>query len=128
MISNNYQLSKEEIKNNFLDKDYIKENFREYLINNDLIFEEFTINSAVHMIQSSLVIRNNTKITEQDKAIYSIFSTLNIDGLILSNSQISQSMIYVVEGTFNAANINAYNISATKSDSLISISYYTLCT
>jgi hypothetical protein len=123
MISNNYQLSKEEIKNNFLDKDYIKENFREYLINNDLIFEEFAISSAIHMIQSSLAIQNNTKITEQDKAIYSIFSTLSIDGLILSNSQISQSMIYVVECTFNAANINAYNISETKSDSLASVSY-----
>ena len=124
-ITQNLVLNKDEIMNDFINRDHVQDAFRYYVTNNSNLLDQAVSREAIQILIGILKIQNDTLITSQDYALYSIYSVLTVDGLLLNDNNITTSMIIVSETTLNINNLSINNTSITDSSlSYLEVSYW----
>ena len=102
--------------------EYIKESFKIYLTTNPSLSEYEVSDKSLQVTSGYLKISNDTVFMNQGSILSSVFSTIIIDGAIISDTTSSTSFIDVIETTVTIENMKVKNISTDSNSRLITIS------
>ena len=101
--------------------DYIEESFRSY-IRGRPSFLEFSNPYYVFQVNSGyLKISNNSIFTNQSSLINAVYSTIILDGVVISDSISDTDYINIVESTTLIQNLDIKNISVSSNVRFLSI-------
>ena len=94
-----------------LSQSWVLASFKNFITENHSLLDQKIIKNALELINSELTINGSTMVTNQDYLVYTIYSTLEINGLELLDSNITSSMFYVAESEANINNMTINGIN-----------------
>ena len=124
-ITQNVQKSKEEILTEVIQERHILENYKTYIESNTELLDQNVIENAFELIIANLIINGSSIVTDQDYLIYTIYSSLTLNDVYLTTTELSGNMFYIAESEIIADYVVIDNVTTTTSTDLFLIAYST---
>ena len=100
--------------------------YKEYLNNNSDVMSLYPIEATIQSISSSLMIMNNSYITDQSSFISSYLSNITIDSVEISSIVTDIDVLKMTQSSLVINNITATSISTTSNGMLLNVGFETL--
>ena len=100
--------------------------YKEYLNNNSDVMSLYPIEATIQSISSSLMIMNNSYITDQSSFISSYLSNITIDSVEISSIETDIDVIKMTQSSLIINNVTATSISSTSNGMLLNVGFETL--
>lgn len=71
------------------------------------------VNYLFQLVSSTIVIKNQTKISLQDDIVDAFVATVKFDGVTIYNSKLNGVSIQITGSTLNFENVDMYNITTS---------------
>jgi hypothetical protein len=106
--------------------DYIPNTYRDFITSNSFILSQPQLPESIQVILASLSIKNQTIVAGQDHFLFSIYSTVSINGLTMKNVMLTKNAFALIETTITLADIEALNITSNHNVNLFELSSGTM--
>jgi hypothetical protein len=123
-IYKNNHFSKDDILAAINDPNYgLFQTFIDYINENTDMFDGKSIKNAFYLITSQLSFQDYTTITDQDFLLYSIYSQVQVNGLIVADTDITNDVFYIAESSIDFKNIKISNVHSESLTNFFSVAY-----
>jgi hypothetical protein len=106
--------------------DYIPNTYRDFVTSDSFILAQPQLPESIQVILASLSIKNQTTVAGQDHFFSSIYSTVDINGLIMKNVMLTKNAFEIIQTTLTLVDIEALNITSNHNVNLFELSSGTM--